>query len=134
MIEFEEFLSIIKGGSNKKEGTADDGTGAIYEFFNDLTSDKLMIDGKKNIPFSLFISSSRRRMIIQSMCGKDEKLKKDGEKILSAYKKQIADKLAREHAENQGPLSDSRGSKRSKMNGSSNTVFSSKSKQVEMEQ
>jgi Ca2+-binding EF-hand superfamily protein len=38
MIEFEEFLSIIKGGSNKKEGAVDDGTGAIYEFFNDLTS------------------------------------------------------------------------------------------------
>ena len=67
MIEFEEFLSIIKGGSNKKEGATDDGTGAIYEFFNDLTSDKLMIDGKKNIPFSLFISSSRRRKCHKSL-------------------------------------------------------------------
>jgi len=31
MIEFPEFLSIIKGGSNQKErGAKDDGTGAIY--------------------------------------------------------------------------------------------------------
>ena len=30
-IEFPEFLSIIKGGSNQKEGgPKDDGTGAIY--------------------------------------------------------------------------------------------------------
>lgn len=38
MIEFQEFLSIIKGGSNAKEGAKDDGTGAIYQFFKDLTS------------------------------------------------------------------------------------------------
>jgi centrin-1 len=87
MIEFQEFLSIIKGGSNKKEGTIDDGTGAIYEFFNDLTSGKMQIDGNTNIPFSLFISSSRRRKILQSMWAKDDKLKKEGEKILGNYKK-----------------------------------------------
>jgi len=30
------------------------------------------------------------------MSGKDEKVKKDGEKILANYKKQLAEKLARE--------------------------------------
>ena len=57
MIEFQEFLSIIKGGSNAKEGAKDDGTGAIYNFFKDLTSGKMKIDGNENIPFSLFIST-----------------------------------------------------------------------------
>ena len=102
MIEFAEFLAIIKGGSNSKEGQKDDGTGAIYQFFKDLTSGNMQIDGNENIPFSLFISSQRRRKIIQSMRAKDEVLKKDGEKILNNYKKQLAEKLAREQAEAEG--------------------------------
>lgn len=56
-IEFPEFLQIIKGGSNAKEGAKDDGTGAIFQFFKDLTSGRMNIDGNENIPFSLFISS-----------------------------------------------------------------------------
>lgn len=36
-IEFPEFLQIIKGGRNAKEGAKDNGTGAIYQFFDDLT-------------------------------------------------------------------------------------------------
>lgn len=55
MIEFAEFLSIIKGGAtNAKEGAKDDGTGAIYQFFKDLTSGQMY---NEYIPFSLFISS-----------------------------------------------------------------------------
>lgn len=38
MLEFPEFLGIIKGGSNSNDGAADDGSGAIYQFFKDLTS------------------------------------------------------------------------------------------------
>ena len=58
MIEFPEFLSIIKGGSNQKDrGAKDDGTGAIYQFFKDLTSRNMKIAGNENIPFSLFIST-----------------------------------------------------------------------------
>ena len=63
-IEFPEFLGIIKGGSNAKEGAKDDGTTAIYLFFKDLTSGKRNIDGNEHIPFSLFISSQRRRKIL----------------------------------------------------------------------
>jgi hypothetical protein len=39
-IEFGEFLSIIKGGSGfqKKDGGKQSETGAIYNFFKDLTS------------------------------------------------------------------------------------------------
>ena len=101
MIEFAEFLAIIKGGSSAKE---DDGTGAIYQFFKDLTSGSMQIDKHENIPFSLFISTQRRRRILQSMCDSDEQIKKDGERVLNNYKKQLAEKLAREHAENLGEV------------------------------
>jgi len=30
MLEFPEFLGIIKGGSNSNDGASDDGSGAIY--------------------------------------------------------------------------------------------------------
>lgn len=63
-IEFEEFLGIIKGGKKNKAGGKDDGSGAIYHFFKDLTNGKMKIDGNENIPFSLFISSQRRRKIL----------------------------------------------------------------------
>jgi centrin-1 len=101
MLEFPEFLSIIKGGSGGASyGADDDGSGAIYQFFKDLTDDKMEIDGNSNIPFSLFITSMRRRKILQSMWAKDETVKKDGERILGNYKKQLAEKLAREAIEN----------------------------------
>jgi hypothetical protein len=47
----------------------------------------MQIDGNENIPFSLFISSQRRRRILASMWATDDKVKKDGEKILNNYKK-----------------------------------------------
>lgn len=65
MIEFAEFLSIIKGSNISKEsGAVDDGSGAIFKFFKDLTNGSMKIDNHENIPFSLFISSMRRRSII----------------------------------------------------------------------
>ena len=80
MIEFEEFMNIIKmggtktkqdGGSHidvnvskvaKVKNKADsfneeEGLGAIYQFFKDLTDGKLKIDNNDKIPFSLFIST-----------------------------------------------------------------------------
>ncbi len=56
----------------------------------------MQIDGNSNIPFSLFITSMRRRKILQSMQSKDERGRKDGERILNNYKKQLAERLARE--------------------------------------
>jgi hypothetical protein len=64
MLEFPEFLSIIKGGSNSNDDAGDNGSGAIYQFFKDLTSGSMKIDGNSNIPFSLFITSMRRRKIL----------------------------------------------------------------------
>jgi len=62
----------------------------------------MQVDGNENIPFSLFISSQRRRKIMQSIMSKAEKEKRDGEKILNNYKKQLAEKLAREQVETVG--------------------------------
>ena len=59
----------------------------------------MQVGGNKNIPFSLFISSQRRRKIIQSMQGKNDGDRKEGEKILNNYKKQLAEKRAREHTD-----------------------------------
>lgn len=47
----------------------------------------MQIDGNQNIPFSLFISSMRRRKIIQSMQGRSENDRLEGNKILNNYKK-----------------------------------------------
>jgi len=42
MIEFDEFLQIIKGGSSTgKTSEESNGSGAIYNFFKNLTTGKL---------------------------------------------------------------------------------------------
>jgi hypothetical protein len=96
-IEFDEFLSIIKGGNTSKgsqqpSSTATDfssgagsptkkqqaqpqaqatGSGAIFEFFKKLTSGELKVDSEdKIIPFSIFISTYRRKKILAAMMGK----------------------------------------------------------------
>jgi len=86
MIEFPEFLNIIKGGSkqSKEAGAAaktmdpkcdsfntksstENNTGAIYKFFKSLTNGDLITKEKQNMPFNLFISAHRRKMIIDAM-------------------------------------------------------------------
>ena len=76
----------------------------IYSFFKKLTSGSLKIEENPNIPFSLFISSYRRKKILDAMMSKTDKDKKDGEHILNNYKKQLAEKMAREKA-NRGDIS-----------------------------
>ena len=134
-IEFVEFLKIIKGGNKNKGGGLDDSTKAIYEFFKALTSGKMVIEGNKNVPFSLFVSAHRRRMIIDSIRSHDPILKKNGEKILNNYKKQKAEKNARQILENAGvasrPMSDtgmSRRSGKTAMGATTSSMKTSKSK------
>lgn len=131
-IEFTEFLKIIKGGSKSTKQLAvakkerEDNNGAIHQFFKDLTSGKMQVKGNENVPFSLFITSHRRKQILNSMMENDnDQKKKDGEKILNNYKKQLAERLAREQAENGGMEMSNRKSvssksKRSKASASNN--------------
>jgi hypothetical protein len=51
------------------------------------------------MPFSLFVSSYRRKKILDAMMSKDKSKREVGEKIMTNYKKQIAEKMAREKAE-----------------------------------
>lgn len=142
-IEFVEFLKIIRGGNKSKGGGMDDSTKAIYEFFKELTSGKLKIEGNKNVPFSLFVSAHRRRMIIDSIKSNDPVLKKNGEKILNNYKKQKAEKNARKILDEIGlqsrPMSDAGMSRRSgktamgATTSSMKTTKSSKDRQKEAE-
>jgi hypothetical protein len=116
MIEFPEFLNIIKGGSkqskestaaqNKKDimqarkkavqsgaKTTEESTGAIYKFFKSLTNGDLISKEKQNMPFNLFISAHRRAMIIDAMMKEGEE-QKEGERIMHNYKKQLAERYA----------------------------------------
>lgn len=96
-IEFNEFLDIIKGGGKKSRSKKEDESefskpkdaaesGAIYGFFKSLTNGELMSGEKANMPFNLFISAHRRQMIIDSMM-KEGTQQKEGERIMTNYKK-----------------------------------------------
>jgi len=53
MVEFEEFLSIMKSGQmNAKSDAGDNGTGAIYNFFKKLSKGEI---GDPNMSFPLLI-------------------------------------------------------------------------------
>jgi hypothetical protein len=88
-------MNGVAGNSSNSSG----GTGAIYQFFKKLTSGQLKLEENPYIPFSLFISSYRRRKILDAMMNPNKQKKEDGDKILNNYKKQIAEKMAREKAE-----------------------------------
>ena len=95
MIEFNEFLDIIKGGSRSNKGQLA-GTSAIFDFFKKLTTGKLQNPQEQELPFSLFISSKRRQKLLDSMMATDEKKRADGAHILNNYRKQLAERMARE--------------------------------------
>ena len=82
MIEFGEFLSIIKGGSKNKSDDTDkkDNSAAIKHFLRIL----------------LFISGMRRRHILAAILRNSKTDQKEGEKILNNYKKALAERFARE--------------------------------------
>jgi EF-hand domain pair len=118
-IEFDEFLSIIKGGNTKTSGSQKEesvpsptkkkqteiveapketvsGSQAIFDFFKKLTSGELKVDSEdKIIPFSIFISTYRRKKILDAMMGKTPKEREEGTRILNNYKKQLAERMAR---------------------------------------
>jgi hypothetical protein len=72
----------------------------IKQFFKDLTGGKMKMNGNENVPFSLYISTHRRQQILAAMMEEDNsKKKQDGEKILTNYKRQLAERLAREQAD-----------------------------------
>ena len=51
---------------------------------------------KPEMPFSLFISCERRRRLLDAMMADSETARTKGDMILNNYKKQIAERMARE--------------------------------------
>jgi hypothetical protein len=80
--------SPSKQAEKEKFASAAAGTGAIFEFFKKLTSGELKVNSEdKIIPFSIFISTYRRKKILAAMMGKTPKEKEEGTRILNNYKK-----------------------------------------------
>lgn len=79
-IEFEEFLSIVKG---KKDNAP------ITKFFKGLIDGKLIKDSKV-LPFRTVVSSYRRKMILKAFVGEEKKEKEKGEKIMKAFARSIS--------------------------------------------
>lgn len=96
------------------------GTGAIYQFFKKLTKGEFKNDENPYQPFSLFISGYRRTKILDAMMNKDDKKKKEGELILNNYKKQLAERMAREKADRGETISNK--SSRRGMNDDDDTI------------
>ena len=69
--------------------------GKIYKFFKSLTNGELISKEKQNMPFNLFISAHRRKMIIDAMMKESGTHdQKEGERIMQNYKKQLAERYA----------------------------------------
>ena len=80
------------GGKSNKDEKA----GAIYQFFKDLTDGKYKV-GKQEIPFQLFITRFRREKRLDSMQQNlGSRRQVEGEKVMNAYKNQIAQAKMRE--------------------------------------
>jgi hypothetical protein len=61
---------------------------------------KLQDEENKNEPFSLFVCRKRRQALLASMMLTDATNKVEGERILNNYKRQLAERVAREKIEN----------------------------------
>ena len=93
--------------NNRQSGFGVQGTTAIFDFFKKLTMGKLQTNQDKEMPFSLFISSKRREKLLDSMMAHDNHRRSEGEHILNNYRKQLAERMAREKVERgQGNLFD----------------------------
>jgi len=104
-IEFNEFLSIIKGGRSNEEKSGSQA--AIYKFFKDMTRGELTEKDSPNMPFRLFISYFRRRKLLDAMMAKDGYKKEKGERVLKAYSKQLATQKLKSKLEEKGETKDS---------------------------
>ena len=60
---------------------------------------KLQNHKDKEMPFSLFVSSKRREKLLDSMMAHEQTRRRDGEHILNNYRKQLAERMAREKVE-----------------------------------
>ena len=81
-IEFEEFLSILKGKN---------GNESMTKFFRGIIEGHLIKDAK-DIPFKLVVSAYRRRMIMDAIMSNDHSKKEKGEKVMKAFSRVMGNK------------------------------------------
>lgn len=81
-IEFEEFLSILKGKN---------GNESMTNFFREIIEGHLIKDAK-DIPFKLVVSAYRRRMIMDAIMSNDNSKKEKGEKVMKAFSRHMGNR------------------------------------------
>lgn len=79
-IEFEEFLSILKGSSGNEQ---------MMKFFRGLI-DGTLIKESKSVPLKLLINTYRRRMMMDAMMSRDPERREKGERIMKTFARQVA--------------------------------------------
>jgi len=90
-IEFSEFLEILK---KDRVESKSESKSAISQIFRELASKKQVNkkapkNDSANMPFRLYVSYHRRRMLMDAIMSSDPQKKEKGEKIMKAYSMQI---------------------------------------------
>ena len=83
VIEFEEFIKIIKQGSNENN--------TLITFFKNLSKDEGFTESK-DLSFNLVLSSNRRKLIMQTYLGKNTNNREQGRKVMNAFALELKDK------------------------------------------
>lgn len=82
IIEFEEFLQIIKTAKNST------GKNLLRDFFKDLISGKTHHENK-HLSFKLLFSNKRRELMLQTYLGGTQTIREKGLKVLHAYANEL---------------------------------------------
>ena len=83
VIEFEEFIKIIKQSSNENN--------ALISFFKNLSKEEGLPESK-DLSFNLVLSSKRRELMMQTYLGKNISNREQGRKVMSAFALELKDK------------------------------------------
>lgn len=80
LIEFEEFLKVIKN----KSGSND----TLVNFFKDLIDEKIFNE-LKDLPFNLVLLNKRRELMLQGYLGRNNNIREHGKKIIKALEEEF---------------------------------------------
>ncbi|OMJ68709.1 hypothetical protein SteCoe_33762 [Stentor coeruleus] len=88
VIEFDEFISIIKNNSTEKN--------PLISFFKSL-GNETPFNEFKDLPFNLILSNKRRELMIQNYLGKDACARENGRKIINAFEIEMKEQEEKIH-------------------------------------
>lgn len=87
LIEFEEFMKIIKYNGNEKN--------TLITFFKNLSKEEIFSESK-DLPFTLMLSNKRRELMMQNYLGKNSSCKEQGKRVLTAFALELKEKEVQE--------------------------------------